>query len=63
MFADSFSRDELLEINLPVPEYKPFALYDNREAWGRIPSDMAKTWIEAAQEQLDFEWPPITAQM
>ena len=63
MFSADFSAAELLALNLPSKDYRPFPRYEERERWAQLSNDTKAMWIEAANKQLDFAWPPITAEM
>ena len=63
MFASSFPMETLLEMNLPIRGYCPFPRYENRAAWEKLDPETKRLWIEAAEAQLAFQWPPITAEM
>jgi len=62
MLCDKYNISDIQRAGFPVKWYEPFPKQGS-DAWKKINSDVTAMWTEAAEKYLDYQWPPITAEM
>jgi len=62
MLSDKYNYSDIIRIGFPVKSYEPFPKQGS-DKWKKINPDMTAMWAEAAEKYVDYEWPPITAEM
>ena len=63
LLSDTYSRDELPEIIIPIKQWNPFPKYSDRSDWLQIPDSLQSEYINRAEELLHYNWPVLPASM
>ena len=61
LVSGKFSQEELQEALIPFAEWVPFPKINDRASWNAADQQIMEAYLEAANAQIDYQWPYIPA--
>jgi len=61
LISGKYSEQELAEVLVPLEDWQPFPVLNNREAWSKADKEQMEFFLEFANDKIDYDWPYIPA--
>lgn len=63
LLSGSYDRQFLQENITKNSEWHPYPYYSERLAWKELPDEIKNSVLEAGEDAMAYEWPPLTAEL